>query len=132
MLRIHRSLLLAATLSLAGACNGDGTGDSGASGDSGTDTASATECLDLGYEVTWGSFGEGFLSTYCDSCHAADSPNRFGAPDAVTFDTLEETIDWQERIRVRTLEDQDMPVGGGVYDDDLFLLEVWMDCGLPE
>lgn len=82
------------------------------------------------YELSWSSWGRGFFLSYCDACHAEDSPQRFGAPEAVVFDSLEQVREWEERIRVRTLEQGDMPLGGGVHEDDLVLLEAFLDCGL--
>jgi uncharacterized membrane protein len=93
-----------------------------------TDTACSAE--EEGYALTWSSWGQGFFRTYCDACHAADSPQRFGAPEDVSFDTLEELRRWEARVRVRTLEQGDMPLGGGVHEDDLLLLEAYLDCGL--
>ncbi len=80
--------------------------------------------------VTWSGWAQGFFATYCDGCHAADAPDRHGAPESVTFDALALVRDQAERIRVRTLDDLDMPPGGGVIEDDLALLEVFLDCGL--
>ncbi len=36
----------------------------------------------------------------------------------------------KERIRLRVIEDQTMPLGGGVYEEDLELLNVMLACGL--
>ena len=96
-----------------------------ASDDSGVDPM----CVD-GPELTWESWGEAYFATYCDACHAADSPNRFGATESVSFDTRAEAKEWEERIRVRVLEEGTMPLGGGVGEDDLYLLDVYLACGL--
>lgn len=48
------------------------------------------------------------------------------------FDTEDEVVALQDRVRQRVLVDATMPVGGGVYDDDLVLLEALLDCGLEE
>lgn len=79
--------------------------------------------------VTWRLTAQPFLLTYCSACHAAGSPNRFGAPEGVTFDTEAEAIAWAPRIRARTVELGDMPVGGGVIEEDLRAIEAWLDCG---
>lgn len=81
-------------------------------------------------DVTWQGWGRGFMATYCDGCHAADAADRHGAPEGVSFDTLEEVRNQAARIEARTLDDQDMPPGGGIIEDDLWLLEVFLRCGL--
>lgn len=80
--------------------------------------------------VTWASWGQGFSRAYCDACHAADTPDRRGAPEAVTLDSLEDWRTHAERVRVRTLEDADMPPGGGVTNEDLVSLDILLRCGL--
>ena len=54
----------------------------------------ASQCVEDsgGGHPTWSNFGEAFFLTYCDACHAADSPNRFDAPLNVTFDTEAEAV----------------------------------------
>lgn len=104
-----------------------GPNDSGAATDSG-DAACADD--QAAYGLTWENWGAGFMSTYCNACHAADTPERFGAPEGVSFDTLAEVRSWEQRIRVRVLDQETMPLGGGVYPDDLLLLESFLDCSL--
>ncbi len=36
---------------------------------------------------TYQSFGQGFMATYCTSCHSGASTNRHGAPSDMNFDT---------------------------------------------
>lgn len=96
--------------------------------DGGADSADA--CATVPYEVTWANFGDGFFGSYCRGCHSVATPSRYGAPDAVNFDGIEEVRQWEERIRVTVLEDQSMPIGGGVYDQDLEFLGYFLDCGL--
>lgn len=79
--------------------------------------------------VTWRLTAEPFLLAYCSACHAAGSPNRFGAPEGVSFDTEADALAWAPRIRARTVELGDMPVGGGVTEEDLLDIEAWLDCG---
>lgn len=81
--------------------------------------------------VTWEAWGDGFFRTYCRSCHSADTPDRRGAPEGSDFDTLEQVVATTDRIRVRVLDEQTMPVGGGVGQDDLDLLEDFLACGIP-
>jgi uncharacterized membrane protein len=78
--------------------------------------------------VTWDGDIHGFFLSYCDACHAATSAERHGAPASVTFDTPQQVLAMAERVRVRTLEEQSMPVGGGVPSEDLARLRVWLDC----
>jgi uncharacterized membrane protein len=100
-------------------------GCAGAADDAGADTAEDT-CAT--YDLTWANFGAGWFATYCDACHAADAPNRYGAPENVTFDTPAEVRAWADRIRLRVLEEETMPLGGGVTADDRILLETYLDC----
>ena len=79
---------------------------------------------------SWENWGEGFFVTYCNACHAASSPNRFGAPVAARFDTLDEVRDQRDLIEALVVEAQTMPVGGGVRPVDLDGLEVFLACGL--
>lgn len=91
--------------------------------------SSADPC-DSALPVTWNNWADGFFASYCRACHSVNTQDRYGAPEGVDFDTLEDVQQWEERIRVRTLEEQDMPVGGGVYEEDLALLETWLECGI--
>lgn len=36
---------------------------------------------------TYASFGQPFMTTYCTSCHSANSTNRHGAPKGQNYDT---------------------------------------------
>ncbi len=99
------------------ACGGEATSDS-----------AVGTCADTAADVTWDGDVHGFFLSYCDACHAASSPERHGAPESVTFDTPQQVLAMAERVRVRTLDEQTMPVGGGVPSDDLARLESWLDC----
>jgi len=79
-------------------------------------------------EVTWDAWANGFFTTYCKSCHSESSQNRYEAPGNVNLDTVTDIRDWSQRIRVRVLEDQTMPVGGGVPEQELVRLDDWMRC----
>src|SRR5687768_10970994 len=52
-------------------------------------------------QLDWESFGEGFVTTYCQGCHASAAPDRHGAPPQVFFDTEEDALAWQDRILKR-------------------------------
>lgn len=71
---------------------------------------------------------EGFLKGKCQPCHAANTPNRYGAPENVYFDSEEASLFWIEAIERTTLEWESMPPSGGVTDDEKELLKLWLDC----
>lgn len=111
---LPRALLL---LVLAG-CDGDAPA-----------SAPAGDCADLP-PVTWEGFAAGFFRSYCGACHTPGSPDRHGAPEGVDFASEADAARLADRVRARVLVDGDMPVGGGVPEDDLALLELWLDCGV--
>ena len=79
--------------------------------------------------VTYESFGRGFVTQHCQTCHASTSPDRRGAPRDVVFDTEDDVWANADAIRVRAIEQGDMPPQGGVSADDLALLDRWLSCG---
>jgi uncharacterized membrane protein len=95
------------------------------------DSASGADpaCDDV-VEVTYDSWGRGFLTTHCQGCHASTTADRYGAPEGVTFDNEDEVRTWADRIGIRVLDQADMPPAGGVPEDDLTLLAWWLSCGL--
>jgi len=93
-----------------------------------TDTSTAVDACEEQLDLTWSNWGDGFFADYCRSCHSVDAPNRFEAPEGIDFDTEAEVIEWQERIHVRVLDEQTMPLGGGVHANDLEMLETYMNC----
>ena len=102
---------------LLGAC--------GPTADSGTDGACDTD-----YALTWDAFGDPFFHTWCRSCHSAQAPQRFGAPPGIDFDTEDQARTWADTIRSVVIEEQSMPLGGGVSEEQRGLLELYLDCGL--
>ena len=70
------------------------------------------------------------IITHCQGCHASASPNRYGAPLDIHFDHKEAAYDLADRIYIRTLEKEDMPPAGGILDDDLYLLDIWLRCSV--
>jgi mono/diheme cytochrome c family protein len=100
--------------------------------DTDTDTAdTAGPCAGVPL-VTYNSFGEGFMTENCQGCHASTAADRYGAPESVTFDTVEEVWTWRDRILARSAgEDATMPPAGGVSKDDRTKLEWWLLCA-PE
>lgn len=117
-----RKLLLACGLVV---CACDGGGDSQpATGDSGFCAAAPV--------VTYETFGSGFMTQNCQTCHASTSPDRNDAPEEVTFDTVEDCWTWSERILARAAgEAPTMPPMGGTTADDRYKLEVWLTCAEP-
>lgn len=88
-------------------------------------------CADAG-TVTWNSWGRGFLTEACQSCHASTATNRYGAPESVVFDTVDDAWTWADRILARSAgDDATMPPAGGVTDDDRTRLTWWLRCGEP-
>lgn len=79
--------------------------------------------------LSWQSWGHGFFLTYCNSCHAQASQERHGAPPGVDFDSPDLVQAQISRVRARVLNQGDMPLGGGVSQDDLILLERYL-CAL--
>lgn len=96
----------------------------------GEDIESADPCAEASYDLTWANWGDGFFANYCRACHSASSPDRFGAPEGVNFDSSEDVRTWSSAIRRSVLVDEDMPVGGGVYETDLEFLDLFLTCGL--
>ncbi|MFT5687152.1 MAG: putative membrane protein [Myxococcota bacterium] len=102
--------------------------------DKGTDSAppvsSAPEWCAEEVDVTYDNFGEGFLLTHCQGCHAQETPNRFGAPESVYFDTRAEVDVWRDTIYRVVFTDLTMPPAGGITDDELSLADIWLQCDL--
>ena len=80
--------------------------------------------------VTWDSWTHSLMLTHCQGCHASTASNRYGAPLGIQFDTEMDSIDLADRIYVRVLQNQDMPPAGGILEDDLYLLDVWLRCSV--
>lgn len=91
----------------------------------------ACDASEAALAVTWKNWSEGFFLSYCEGCHAQETPNTYGAPAGVHFGTEDEARAIEDRVRVRVLDEQTMPPAGGVLADDLLLLEAWLDCDSP-
>ena len=79
--------------------------------------------------VTWANFGQGFITENCQGCHASTAIDRYGAPESVTFDDLEEVWAQSDRILARSTGDSPtMPPAGGVSEDDRTRLVWWLEC----
>ena len=94
-----------------------------------TDSASSTpECTTVdSTDVTWNTWAQGFFMTWCQACHSATTQDRHGAPAGTDFDTEMAVMQWRDRIIIRVIEDQSMPLGGGLSSDDLDLLQRYFD-----
>lgn len=94
-----------------------------------TAVAEADPACAEGPAVTW-AWADGFFTTWCTSCHSVHTPDRRGAPDGVDFDTEADVRASADAVRSAVIERESMPIGGGVYPDDLVLLEQYLACGL--
>ena len=95
---------------------------------SNTDTDTDTDTSEIDCSINWDGWTDGFFATYCRACHSATTAERYGAPAGVDFDTREDVLQWAERIRVRVLEEETMPLGGGVVQAELEPLDRWLWC----
>ena len=92
-----------------------------------TGTTDTGPCADVPL-LTYANFGRGFLTEYCQGCHASTTLDRHGAPESVTFDNLGLAWEKADRILERSLGGT-MPPSGGTSEDDLTQLEWWLTCG---
>lgn len=81
--------------------------------------------------VTWDNYGRDILVQNCQACHGSDVEERYGAPEAITFDTEEDVVTHAGAILDRsTGESPTMPPAGGMDEIDRQRLEVWLTCWL--
>ncbi len=79
--------------------------------------------------LTWDNFGQAFIVTNCQSCHAATAMDRHGAPAAVTFDTRGDVLRQAARVLARVAGDSPtMPPGGGISEESRHKITVWLSC----
>ncbi len=90
-------------------------------------------CPDGGTPLTYENFGQPFFAQWCESCHAASSTNRNGAPPGITFDTHAQIISWKDDVFAQAADDNTaMPVGpGGPDGATRHQLGDWLACGAP-
>lgn len=95
-----------------------------------TEDAAASACEpDTGAAwPSWSTVGEPFFTTACSSCHGADAPNRFGAPESAVFDTEDDVARAIVSIRRAVLEQATMPPGGGVTTAEAQELGHYLAC----
>lgn len=91
-------------------------------------------CPDTGTTLTYENFAKNFLAAYCNSCHAADSKERRGAPIAYVFDTYEAVHALRNRIFLRSAADNiTMPPGPDDPPKEARdKLAEWIACGAPK
>jgi uncharacterized membrane protein len=82
--------------------------------------------------LDYDNYGRAALSKHCTGCHSSYLPQsmRFEAPLGVDFDTYQGVLTYAERIHVRTVEEEDMPPGGGLGGDELAMFDEWIACGV--
>ncbi len=77
---------------------------------------------------TWSGFGESFFAGRCASCHAESAPDRFGAPEGVTFDTEDDILRQLEQVQRTVLDSPSMPPGGGLREEEVERLASYLAC----
>ena len=82
------------------------------------------ECSDGPTYETW---AQGFFVSKCQPCHAPDARDVFDAP-AIELSTHEDILNQLHLIQDSVLNNQRMPPGGGLSDDERELLQQWVDC----
>lgn len=79
--------------------------------------------------VTWNNFGQAFVTEHCQTCHASSAPDRYDAPEGVTFDSVEDLQAVADAVLARaTGPEADMPPLGGPSEEERYLLETWLVC----
>lgn len=115
----------------SGTSTGDGGGTTSSTAtDGGTDTGDPCQGVPL---VNYATFGQGFLTANCQGCHASTSPERYGAPEWVVFDTVQDAWTWKDRILelVPGKAGARMPPAGGITEEDQQRLRWWLLCAEP-
>ena len=86
---------------------------------------------DTGIRQSWETFGQAFIVSRCQGCHASTAPNRYGAPVEVSFDDEAEVQIWAAQILIRAAgPEADMPPAGGISKEDQTRLKRWLRCDL--
>ena len=95
-------------------------------------TIDQVECP-AGSSLTYASFGKRFLDDRCEWCHRSDVTDRHGAPEWITFDSLDEVHAHLDRIYVRAAgPNTTMPPGpDDPPADERARLAEWLACGAP-
>jgi hypothetical protein len=115
---------------LAEAGEGDDSADTDAPEDPGEPEDTGVPFCGDAPVINYVNFGEGFMLEACQGCHATDTPDRYGAPESVNFDTAPQIWAQVDRILVRAVgEYATMPPLGGVVEQDRLKLQYWLECG---
>jgi hypothetical protein len=83
--------------------------------------------------LTYGNFGEPFITNWCRGCHSSDLPAnmRQMAPVAANFDDLTMVKSWGNKIAAKAGSNPaSMPPAGGPSDEERAMLREWIGCGL--
>lgn len=84
--------------------------------------------------LDYANWGRGFMSKHCTGCHSAIVPDdhRNEAPIDVNLDTYDDVLHFSGRIEARVLMggDEAMPPGGGPTEEELDLLDEWLQCSV--
>ena len=87
-----------------------------------------TNTEDCSIAPSYEDWAYGFFRGKCQSCHASSAPERYGAPEEVTFDNYEQIQQWLPAIEQSVLENETMPPSGGVTEEEKILLTHWLAC----
>jgi hypothetical protein len=99
--------------------------------DSGTAGVEPIDCDD-NMDFSWVNFGEGFFIQNCNGCHHSESPERYGAPEYTSFDTVDDV--WAQKgmvLAVASGSNPSMPPSGGATELERSKLEIWLTCADP-
>jgi len=119
-------LALFASLGLAVACSEESVASDGEETEPEVDLESCGPETPL---VSWGTFGQGFVLTNCQGCHASTATDRHDAPAHIVFDTPEDVEKHSAAILAAVGSDvPTMPPAGGVLDQDRVRLRIWLKC----
>ena len=91
-------------------------------------------CVFAQTSLTYENWAQSFFTRNCIGCHHSNLSGdfRFGAPDLINFDTLDQIRDYQFDIRdAATGDDPIMPPTGVLWWWDRVSLLEWLDAGLP-
>lgn len=83
-------------------------------------------------ELNWINFGKGFLVQSCQGCHYSEAPYRYGAPEDIIFDDVDDV--WDQRgivLAVSAGVMPSMPPNGGTTEMERRMLEIWLSCAPP-
>jgi uncharacterized membrane protein len=103
--------------------------------DEADDDVTASRCADT--TLTYASFGKGFVTSYCASCHAASVTGnaRLGAPVDDVFDTRAQIARKVDELKEQVVVMKTMPFGNSTAkpsDAERVKFGQWLDCGAPE